>query len=199
MIDLIAIRHAPTAWNEARRIQGHTDVALSAAGQAAARCWHLPSRWADFAWVSSPLRRCRDTAALLGQPDVAVEAGLIEMHWGAWEGQTLAALRTTFGPAFKANEARGLDFRPTGGESPRDVQQRLRPWLGAVASAARPTIAVTHKGVIRALYALASGWDMVAAPRDILAWDRGHGFHVKADGSARVARLNIPLAAPLER
>jgi probable phosphoglycerate mutase len=51
------------------------------------------------------------------------------------------------------NEAAGLDFRPPGGESPRDVQERLKPYL---ASLAGPTIAVTHKGVLRALYALAT-------------------------------------------
>ena len=47
------------------------------------------------------------------------------------------------------NEAAGLDFRPAGGESPRDVQDRLLPWLAGLRG---PTVAVTHKGVIRALY-----------------------------------------------
>jgi len=36
------LRHAATAWNEARRLQGLTDTTLSAAGEADARSWRLP-------------------------------------------------------------------------------------------------------------------------------------------------------------
>src|SRR3546814_19433875 len=59
-----------------------------------------------------------------------------------------------------ANEARGLDFRPSGGESSRDVQDRLRPLLAELADACEDVVAVSHKGVLRALYAIASGGDM---------------------------------------
>src|SRR3546814_19659201 len=67
-----------------------------------------------------------------------------------------------------AAEALGLDLRPPGGESPRQVQDRLKPWLAERSSCGRDTIAVTHKGVIRALYALACGWDMTGPPPDKL-------------------------------
>ncbi len=36
MTRLAMIRHAPTAWNEAGRIQGHGDEPLSAGGRSAA-------------------------------------------------------------------------------------------------------------------------------------------------------------------
>ncbi len=117
------------------------------------------------------------------------------MDWGDWGGRTLAALEETLGGALADNERRGLDFRPAGGESPRDVQARLCPWLAALADAGSPTVAVTHKGVIRALYAEARGWDMIALPPDTLAWDRAHAFAVEAGGVATVAQLNIPLTA----
>src|SRR3546814_16815565 len=68
-----------------------------------------------------------------------------------------------------ANEARGLDFRPPGGESPRDVQDRLRPLLAELADAGEDVVAVSHKGVLRALYALASGWDLRGKPATKLA------------------------------
>ena len=187
------LRHGPTAWNAAGRIQGHRDEPLSADGRRIVQGWRLPPALAQHAWATSPLRRCRETAALLGHVDAAVEPRLIEMHWGDWEGRTLADLRQSLGPAMADNERRGLDFRPAAGESPREVQARLRPWLAAVAVAARPTVAVTHKGVIRALYAAASGWDMVAAPPDALAWDKAHAFAVGQDGAAAVGALNIPL------
>ena len=199
MVELTVIRHGPTAWTEAGRIQGQHDEPLSPAGRDAVPDWHLPPHLADQLWVSSPLRRCCETAALLGHTAAAVEPRLIEMHWGSWEGRTLADLRRALGPAFKANERRGLDFRPVAGESPREVQRRLAPWLAAVAMAGRATVAVSHKGVIRALYAMASGWDMVGAPVQELAWDCAHGFAVASDGTPRVARLNIPMTGSTPR
>ena len=37
------IRHAPTTWNDAGLIQGRTETALSEAGIAMARSWHVPA------------------------------------------------------------------------------------------------------------------------------------------------------------
>jgi probable phosphoglycerate mutase len=91
------------------------------------------------------------------------------------------------------NEAAGLDFRPPGGESPRDVQKRLRPLL---ASLSRPTIAVTHKGVLRALYALATGWAMTGKAPHKLSDGFAHCFGVDEDGAPVVRELNIPLERP---
>jgi probable phosphoglycerate mutase len=90
-------------------------------------------------------------------------------------------------------EDRGLDFRAPGGESPRDVQARLRPWLEETAAADADVLAITHKGVIRALYALASGWDMRAKPKERLTDNAVHAFALDRQG-IRVDRLNIPLA-----
>ncbi len=193
MILLALIRHGPTPWNALGRIQGRTDIALGAAGRALVGRWRPPPRIAGADWVCSPLARARETAALLGAADPAIEPRLIEMDWGAWEGQTLAALRAAGGSALAENEARGLDFRPEGGESPRQVQDRLRPWLAEVAQAARPTTAVTHKGVIRALFALATGWDMIAPQRPKLDWSAVHLFRIDAGGAPHCETLNLPM------
>src|SRR3546814_9115545 len=92
-----------------------------------------------------------------------------------------------------AAEALGLDLRPPGGESPRQVQDRLKPWLAERSSCGRDTIAVTHKGVIRALYALACGWDMTGPPPDKLRDLNCHLFRLEPAGVLRIDRLNIPL------
>jgi probable phosphoglycerate mutase len=112
------------------------------------------------------------------------------MAWGDWEGKSLSALRAALGDAMAENEARGLDFRPPGGESPRDVQRRLRPLLERLQE---PTIFVTHKGVLRALYALASAWTMRDKPSEKLRDGCAHAFQIAPDGTASVAELNIPL------
>ena len=43
------LRHAPTEWNAAGRLQGLTDTCLSRDGEAAARRWRLPLPAAEFA------------------------------------------------------------------------------------------------------------------------------------------------------
>ena len=164
MTRLALIRHAPTGWNEARRIQGRTDTALSPRGRAMARAWRPPAAIARRAAIASPLRRCLDTARLAGLAPPRPEPRLIEMDWGSWAGERLAGLRTRHGDAMAENEARGLDFRPAGGESPREVQARLLSLFVDLAASGRDTVAVTHRGVIRAAVGLATGWDFLAPP-----------------------------------
>ena len=94
-----------------------------------------------------------------------------------------------------SNEARGLDFRPPRGESPRDVQHRVAPLLVEIAQARQPTLAVTHRGVIRAIYAQARDWDMTGEPQDELDLYALHLFTLDAQGHPRVDRLNIALPA----
>jgi probable phosphoglycerate mutase len=93
------------------------------------------------------------------------------------------------------NEARGLDFRPTGGESPRQLHQRLLPWLAEVADSGQPTVAITHHGVMRALLSLATGWDMTGRPPKKLAWEAVQFFRLGKDGKIVIDRLNVSLVA----
>jgi len=189
MIPLLVIRHWPTTWNTAGRIQGRTDEPLSEEARQALGDLQLPRAWRNARCLASPLRRAIGTAERLGLHPV-VDPRLIEMAWGEWEGRRLDDLRQELGDAMTENEARGLDFRPPGGESPRDVQERLRPLLKELAE---PTVAVTHKGVLRALYALATGWTMTGKAPDSLLDGHAHAFHIEADGAPSVAELNVVL------
>ena len=70
MTPLVIIRHGPTDWNCAGRIQGRSDVPLSDQGRAAVRRWRLPPELtagaaSDWDWLTSPLNRARETADLL--------------------------------------------------------------------------------------------------------------------------------------
>lgn len=192
---LATLRHAETEWNRDKRIQGRSDVPLSNAGRAMLRGRALPALCADMRAVTSPLARCVETAALLGRAEALPEPRIAEMHWGAWEGQRLAELRATLGAAMQENEARGMDFTPEGGESPRRVLARLRPWLAELAARAQPTLAFTHRGVIRVLLAQALGWDMLGRPPVKLDWGAVQVFRLDAQGRPSVFALNLPLAA----
>jgi probable phosphoglycerate mutase len=170
---VLLIRHGPTAWNDNDRIQGRADLELSSRGRAEVARWRVPAAWAEARVLSSPLRRARDTAALLTGRTPIIDDRLIEMDWGPWQGRRLAELRARAPALVAANEARGLDFRPPGGESPREVCARLQALLAELAADPQPVVAVCHKGVIRAALVLATGWDMRSKPPLRLARDRG--------------------------
>ena len=142
------LRHASTAWNEQRRLQGLTDTTLSAAGEAEARRWRLPPPSAGWRRLSSPLQRARRTAELLQPPAaVTIDSALREMSFGVWEGYTIAELRRDVGERLPRGRAAGARLsaagrgiaaigddayrRLGGGESPRRASplspSRTRP------------------------------------------------------------------------
>lgn len=189
------LRHAPTAWNRDKRLQGRADIPITPESRVDLTRKRVPEPFGRWPAISSPLSRCLETAAALGLA-AAPEPRLIEMDWGEYQGQTIHALRARHGEAFRASERSGLDMRPPGGESPRDVMQRVEPVLAAIARNGASTLAITHRGVIRAVYAAAVGWDMTDDPPHALQlYGTLQIFELDADGRPRVEALNVPLVA----
>jgi len=188
MIPLLAIRHGRTEWNARKRLQGHTNIPLSEEGIKQVSTWILPVDHTRFNWMSSPLDRAMQTAQLLGI-EATPEPALMEMSWGEWEGRSFDEVKAGVGADIQVNLARGIDFRPVGGESPREVMERLKPWIAVLD---RPTGIVCHKGVLQALYAIATDWNMIGRPQEKLRDDRAHLFVVR-DGEVHIDRLNLPL------
>ena len=193
MTRLALIRHGITDWNLQKRILGRIDQPLCAQGRQQLQALAISDEFRNDDWYCSPLQRARETAELLGLTSCHIEPALIEMHWGDWEGQILKPLRKQLGGVMRDNESRGLDFRPPGGESPREVQARLQPWLQHLGSRAEPAAAVVHKGIIRCIYALACDWDMRGEAPLEFAWDALHLFELAADGSLRNQYEAVPL------
>jgi len=186
------IRHGATEWNAEHRIQGLRDVPLSAEGRTALEGARPPALLARAHWYASPLLRAVETAEMLGLMAMP-EPLLLEMDWGEWEGRTVAELRTADPEGMKVNETRGLNFRPPGGESPRDVQARIKDWAEALVDQGPGVYgAVTHKGVIRAAVALALGWDMLPPDPVKLKWNAAHILRVTTAGAFEVVELNVP-------
>ena len=192
-VPFAVLRHAPTVWNGEGRLQGTTDIPLSTDGEAAAKTWHLPAPADRWKRVCSPLIRARRTAELV-QPSapITVDSRLREMSFGVWEGKSIAQLRAEGGETFAAAERLGLDFHPPGGESPRRTMERLSAWAREVA-AGEPVVAVTHKAAIRALLALATGWDMTGRQPLKLDWRCLHFFSARTDGTVTLDRPNVPM------
>jgi broad specificity phosphatase PhoE len=189
------LRHAPTGWNAEGRLQGSTDIPLSPAGETAARSWRLPAPADRWRRICSPLQRARRTAELVQPPaPVTVESRLREMSFGVWEGKSVAQLRAEGGETFAAAERLGLDFHPPGGESPRIAMARLAAWARAIGASGEPLVAVSHKAAIRALLALATGWDMTGRQPVKLDWKCLHFFIAHGDGKVTLDRPNVPLS-----
>lgn len=170
MTDLVLIRHAPA--EAGGRLAGRTDVPCrlpDAAVIAALRDLIGPVD----RLLSSPARRCRDTAAALfpGQ-DPALDARLWEQDFGGWEGSDPAEL-PDLGPLDRTALAA---HQPPGGESFLDVAARVQPALHAAATGGRVAV-VCHAGPIRA----ALGWALGDA-------SAGLGFEI-APFSATLIRV----------
>jgi broad specificity phosphatase PhoE len=197
-LPLIAIRHAPTEWNQAKRLQGRTDIALAPEGIASAKGWRKNPAWVQYRVMASPLKRAQETARLLFPArEIALEPRLMEMDFGSWEGKSLADLRAEPGADAQERESLGLDFSAPGGETPRQVQARLQPLLQEIAAAGLPTVIVTHKAVLRALLSLATGWAMLGKPPVKLKPDSAHLFRLDAKGGISVEQMNVSLLAPV--
>src|ERR1700694_5126960 len=95
---LLLLRHGETAWNRERRYQGWRDIPLSAEGLVQAEAAARELKEHTFAAVyASPLRRARDTAAVIAALhglEVETDPAFQELGFGRWEGLTLDEART---------------------------------------------------------------------------------------------------------
>ncbi|WP_330455060.1 MULTISPECIES: histidine phosphatase family protein [unclassified Streptomyces] len=94
MGELILIRHGQTEWSLSGQHAGRTDVALTAAGEAAACA--LAPRLAHrrlVAVFSSPLSRAIRTAELAGLTRAEPDPDLVEWDYGGYEGLTAEQIR----------------------------------------------------------------------------------------------------------
>jgi len=161
------IRHGETDWNAEGRLQGQADTDLNANGRRQAernghRLAELIERPADFDFIASPLKRTRETMERLrramGLDPLAyrTDPRLVEVHFGAWQGFTFAELEADRPGSTKARRRDKWNFCPPGrsGESYEMLKERIAPWLGELS---RPTVCVTHGGVVRVLFRLFGG------------------------------------------
>ena len=171
---LLFIRHGETQWNRQKRFQGHTDTQLSEDGVRQVGCWKIPDHIEH--WYVSPLYRARQTAQIHQLGPIEICEKLIEAFWGDWEGKVLKELRKADPQAIADIESKGLDMRPPGGESPREVRSRLVEWLHSIPLAHKKVGVVTHRGVIRAALSQATGWDMQSTHRVNITHNKAYEF-----------------------
>jgi broad specificity phosphatase PhoE len=143
-VPLLLVRHGPTTSTGASRLHADKDVCVPLEHGARAEelladlaglHWAAPPVWAV---LSSPARRCRETAGLLlevlrrrGQGTVLGTwqvDWLHEMRLGFWGGTEYESVRH-LDPLMKAMNRGGRHVHPPGGESMHELMRRVRRGL----------------------------------------------------------------------
>lgn len=193
MLRIGLLRHAPTAWNDAGRLQGRTDVPLTPVSVAALEARALPDRWQGARVVASPLSRAHETARVLCGAVPETDPRLVEMHFGDWEGLHGRVLGGDPASGIRAVADWGWDYGPTGGETPRAVLARASEVLAHIAADGRETLIVSHLVVMRVLLARAHEWDFLGPAPFRIERDHIYELTLDSNGTLRVAAEPVRL------
>ena len=180
MTTVLLIRHGRTSANTAGVLAGRSSgVVLDEVGhrqvaEAAARIAAVPVK----AVVTSPLRRCRQTAQALvaahgNASPILVEQGLVECAYGEWTGKSLRELSKD--KLWSAVQQQPSAVRFPGGESMTEMSARavgaIRSWdgkIGAEHGADAVWVAVSHGDPIKAILLDALGMHLDSFQRIVV-------------------------------
>lgn len=194
---ILLARHGQVEQISPRRFIGQRDVPLDKTGRLQARILSqtLASTHLDGIWASD-LSRAMDTAkpAAVGREIMAMPE-LREIRLGDWEGLTSDEVRARFPGEYEKRGADFSEYKPSGGESFRDVQKRALPALERIANLSGLHLVVAHGGVNRALICAILGMPLAHLMR--LEQDYGHVNILRRDAAGwRLLGLNVPPSGP---
>lgn len=149
---LVLVRHGETEGNSRERLIGSGDPNLSAEGRdhmlraRAALAGHVVD-----SVVTSPAKRAFQSATVLtGGAPARLEPDFREIHFGRWEGRSLAEIAASDPALHQQWQDAIADFEYPGGELRDAFRKRVRRGLARLeASGASGALVVTHRGVIR--------------------------------------------------
>jgi probable phosphoglycerate mutase len=163
----IVVRHGETAWNAEGRIQGHLDSPLNEEGLAQALLvGERLAREPLDALYASDLGRVRQTVQPL-LDRTRIEAHLTERLrercLGVFQGLTSGECQARHPEAYARFHARDVDHAVPGGESIRQVHQRVSALFEELARGhpGQLLVVATHGGVLDALYRFVTGTPLV--------------------------------------
>lgn len=196
---LVLLRHGETALTPQKRFSGSggSDPELSDVGrrQADAVASALMARGTVQEIVSSPLKRCRETAQAVATRlnlDVRIEEGLRETDFGAWEGLTFAEVQERYADDLTAWLSSAKAAPTGGGESFATVSRRMVAARDRLLSryAGRTVLVVSHVTPIKTLVRLALGAPPESMFRMELSAASVSAVAYYTDGNASVRLFN---------
>lgn len=176
-------RHGQTDWNAAARLQGQSDIPLNRTGEAQARrngrylVNVLGADGGTFDFVSSPMLRASATMrAIRREMGLEIDSfrtddRLMEIHFGDWQGYTVAELAKRFPEESARRKADKWNFQPpgVGAETYQSLAGRVAPVFRELV---RPTIVVAHGGITRAFLNVFAGMSPAEASQADIPQDR---------------------------
>jgi phosphoserine phosphatase len=133
---LFLVRHGETGWNVEGRYQGQADPALNDRGlrQARTLAHRLRSSGLEVLYTS-PLLRASATANIVSEllaVPVRVDARLMEINLGRWEGRLATDIEREDPSLFHRWHTEPWAVLPPGGESLLQVQERVYAAVGEI-------------------------------------------------------------------
>ncbi|MFG2362570.1 bifunctional RNase H/acid phosphatase [Streptomyces mirabilis] len=195
----VLLRHGETPLTPQKRFSGSggTDPSLSDVGreQAERVAAALAARGTVQAIVASPLTRTRQTAAAVAARlglDVAIEDGLRETDFGAWEGLTFAEVQEQYPEDLKTWLASPKAEPTGGGESFAATARRIATTRDKLIAsyAGRTVLLVSHVTPIKSLVRLAIGAPPESLYRMELSAASLSAVAYYADGNASLRLFN---------
>jgi len=154
---LFLVRHGQTSWNISGRAQGHTDISLDPTGlDQAAKVGNAFLDLPVDRIITSDLARSVETAEPISRATgipLELRQDLRERTFGEWEGLPFTEV---IGKLREKAELAGIspqEVRPPGGESFRDVWDRLEPFYQMLRQSEGSIVVVSHGGSLSVLAA----------------------------------------------
>jgi broad specificity phosphatase PhoE/ribonuclease HI len=180
---LVLVRHGVTDATTGKLFSGglaSSNPPLNDEGRDQARAtgeWLAPLAETFDALVTSPVRRTRETAEILGALlglEVEEEPGIAEMEFGSWDGLSFTEVHEKW-PDELTSWLGDLDSAPHGGESMREVEKRVLEGRDRILEkyAEKTVVTVSHVTPIKVLVTealeapLESAYRMELAPASV--------------------------------
>ncbi len=190
------IRHGEVLGAGPKRYNGHRDVDLNQNG--IAQMEQMAQRLANYpiaAIYCSDLIRTAKGAKILAQPNnlpVYIRPALREKSFGAWEGLTYEEAATHFPEDWKQWLVDPAGSRPPGGETFREVEQRILQELSLILKnhQGQEVVILSHGGPNRVILCYALGLDLKHIFRIEQKFAALNIIDFFEDGMARVQLVN---------
>lgn len=154
---IYCVRHGESAYNAEGRIQGQSNVPLSALGLRQAQAvLHALAQLPIDAVYASPLSRALETARPIAESlklPIHTDERLMEINAGVFQDRLRSELADVYPQEYARWKSPDPDFRIPGGESRRDLMVRSKAAFEAIHDAGhQQALVVAHGGSLTAAF-----------------------------------------------
>ncbi len=154
-MQLILIRHGETLWNKEGRVQGASDVELSAGGKKQVELLALSLKDHPLEAIhASPLKRAYQTAEIINEfhhLDIQIHRDLMEMDQGDFEGVSFKELLVGKKEFLQKWISDPASVKMPNGESLSELQNRAWRTMKEIIGKSKNALVVSHNFTIAAI------------------------------------------------